>query len=450
MKKILVIGAGRSATTMIQYLLDHAVEQDWMVTVGDFQEALALEKVGNHARGKGIGFDATDAAARRLAVAESDLVISLLPPTMHVLVAQDCIDHKTHLVTASYVSEQMAGYDAAAKAADVIFLNEIGVDPGIDHMSTMEMVERVRDLGGKILGFRSYCGALIAPECNNEWGYKFTWAPRNVILAGQGVARYLRDGGVKYLPYHRLFSRIEEIDVPGTGHFEAYANRDSVKYAALYEMPEVPTLYRATLRMPGYCRMWNAFVQMGMTDGSYKMPNSKGMSYRDFTFSFINPLPGLSDKESLAFALDESTDSDVLQKLLHLDLLTDRKITLENASPADVLEAILMEKWVFLPADIDMVVMQHQLDYELHGAKRRLVASMVDKGRDQLHTAISRTVGLPAAIAAKHILAGNILTRGVVIPTSKDIYAPVLAELADFDIRFTEQELMVAPAQALA
>ncbi|MBK9451409.1 MAG: saccharopine dehydrogenase NADP-binding domain-containing protein [Bacteroidetes bacterium] len=448
MKRILVIGAGRSATTMIQYLLDHAESGNWEVVVGDMQEELALEKVGNHPRGKGIYFDATDEAVRKEQISKSDLVISLLPPTMHVLAAHDCLALKTHLVTASYVSDEMASLDAAAKAADLIFLNEVGVDPGIDHMSTMEMIERVREQGGKISSFRSYCGALVAPECKNEWGYKFTWAPRNVILAGQGVARYRRDGAIRYLPYHRLFERIEEIEVPGTGVFDAYANRDSVKYLKLYNLEEVDTLYRATLRFPGYCQMWNAFVQMGMTDGTYRLPDSKGMTYRDFTFSFVHAQPGLSDRESLAFFLDEFQDGEVLRKLEHLDLLSDRKIELENASPAEILEAILLEKWVFEPNDVDMVVMQHQLDYELNGIRRKLVASMVDKGRDQHHTSISRTVGLPAAIAAKHILAGNIQSRGVLIPTVKDIYAPILQELEDFDIRFTEQEFLVA-AQAV-
>jgi saccharopine dehydrogenase-like NADP-dependent oxidoreductase len=429
---------------MIQYLLDHAVSGDWEVVVGDVQAELAEAKVGSHPRGKAMRFDAMDVQLRQDSIANADLVISLLPPSMHVLVARDCLALGTHLVTASYVSEEMAGLDAAVRKADLIFLNEIGVDPGIDHMSTMEMVERVRAQGGRITSFRSYCGALVAPECKNEWGYKFTWAPRNVILAGQGVASYRRDGSIRYLPYHRLFSRIEEVEVPGTGVFEAYANRDSVKYLKLYQMEEVDTLLRATLRFPGYCQLWSAFVQMGMTDGSYRIPHSAGMTYRDFTFSFVNAQPGLSDRESLAFFLDEFQDGAVLRKLEHLDLLSDKQIPLVNASPAEVLEHILMEKWVFEPDDTDMVVMQHQLEYELHGMQRKLVASMVDKGRDAQHTAISRTVGLPAAIAAKHILAGNIQSRGVLIPTVRDIYAPILEELEAYEIRFTEQEFLVS------
>ncbi len=428
---------------MIQYLLDHAEAGGWEVVVGDMQEELAIAKVHGHPRGKAVRFDVNDEAIRLEWIKQADLVISLLPPSMHVIVAKDCLDLKTHLVTASYVSDEMAALHEAAKSAGLIFLNEVGVDPGLDHMSTMEMVERVREQGGKISSFRSYCGALVAPESVNEWGYKFTWAPRNVILAGQGTARYRRDGSIKYLPYQRLFSRIEEVDVPGTGIFEAYANRDSVKYLKLYDLEDVDTLYRATLRYPGYCKMWDAFVKIGFTDGSYKIPDSEGMSYKEFLFSFINRQPGLSDRESLAFFLDEFKDGEVLTKLEHLGLLGDERIPLKEASPADILEHILMHRWVFEAHDTDMVVMQHQLDYELDGMQRRLIASMVDKGRDQNHTAISRTVGLPAAIAAKHILAGNIQSRGVLIPTVKDIYAPILKELEDFDICFTEQEFLI-------
>jgi saccharopine dehydrogenase-like NADP-dependent oxidoreductase len=429
---------------MIQYLLDHAASGDWEVVVGDMQESLAIEKVGGHPRGRAIGFDAADAVSRRKEVEAADLVISLLPASMHVLVARDCLELKAHLVTASYVSEEMADLDTAAREADILCLNEIGVDPGIDHMSTMEMVERVRGLGGRIRSFRSYCGALVAPASNNEWGYKFTWAPRNVILAGQGGARYRSEGSIHYLPYSRLFRRLEEIEIPGIGRFEAYANRDSVKYLQLYQLEEVDTLFRATIRYPGYCKMWDAFVQMGITDGSYRIATSEGMTYRDFVFSFVNKVHGLSDRESLAFFLEEFQDGEVLLKLEKLGLLSDQRIPLVNASPAEILEHILQEKWVFLPEDVDMVVMQHQLDYELAGQQRRLVSSMVDLGQDYNHTAISRTVGLPAAIAAKHILAGNIRIRGVVIPTSGEIYAPILDELKDYGIRFIEQEFLIS------
>lgn len=440
MKKVLVIGAGRSATTMIKYLLENAEAEDWQVTVGDYQEELAIEKVGSHPRGRAIRFDIFDEAARKKEIADADLVISLLPPHMHVIPAKDCIEDQTHLVTASYVSEEMGDLDAAAREADVLILNEVGADPGIDHMSAMEMVHTVKEKGGEIKAFRSYCGALVTPESANMWGYKFTWAPRNIILAGQGVAKYLKEGHVKYLPYQHLFRRTDVIEVPGMGKFEAYANRDSLKYAPLYGLDEAHTLYRATLRMPGFCDMWNAFVVIGMTDGAYTLANSEGMSYRDFLFSFINALPGKSDRESLAAFLEVDVDHPVVEKMVALDLLSDRTYPKADASPADVLEHILLEKWVFEEDDVDMVVMQHQLEYELEGNKYVWKSSMVDKGRDHDHTAISRTVGLPAAMCARRILRDEVPERGVRIPNFPSIFRPVLKELEEWDIVFVNEE----------
>lgn len=446
MKKIFVIGAGRSATTMISYLLDHANAEDWQVTVGDMNVALAAEKVHKHARGRAIAFDIQDEAQRKAEIGAADLVISLLPAHMHILAAEECLAKGVHLVTASYVSPEMAALDAQAKEKGLVFLNEIGVDPGIDHMSTMEMLDRIQEMGGVLKSYKSYCGALIAPESNNMWGYKFTWAPRNVILAGQGTAKYRKDGRERYIPYHQLFRRIEEIDVPGNGSFDAYANRDSLKYSSVYGMDDVETLFRATLRVPGYCSMWDAFVQMGITDHSYRLPHSKGLTLRDFIFSYVPAHAGLRDVERLSFFLDQPYDSDVIQKIVALDLLSDRQIPLENASPAEILEWILMEKWVFSPTDTDMVVMQHQLEYELAGQRHRLVSSMVDKGLDQWDTSISRTVGLPAAIAARLILKGKIQTYGVVLPIYREIFQPVLLELKKFGIHFTEQRFLVGEA----
>lgn len=440
MKKILVIGAGRSATTMIKYLLDHADVEDWEVTVADYNGDLAAEKVGDHPRGRAIQFDVFKDDQRRTEIKAADLVISLLPPHMHMIPAMDCLALKTHLVTASYVADEMAELDEEVKAAGLIFLNECGADPGIDHMSTMEMVESVRNRGGVVRKFRSYCGALVDPSCNNMWGYKFTWAPRNIILAGQGIAKYMRNGAVKFLPYHQVFRRTDVIDVPGHGKFEAYANRNSLKYAPKYGIKGAETLYRATLRTPGFPRMWNAFVFIGLTDDTYKLKKSAGMTYRDFLFTYINDLPGRTDEESIAAFLETTPDDELIRKIVALDLLSDRKIPLEEASPADILEHILLEKWVFEEDDIDMLVMQHQIEWEKDGERFLLVSSMVDKGRDHDHTAISRTVGLPVAIAARMILNGKVSVRGVRIPVSKDIYAPVLEELEKYDIRFITEE----------
>ena len=440
MKRIFVIGAGRSATTMIQYLLDKAEMEDWNVTVGDLDLELAKEKIGDHPRGRAIVFNVMDEAVRKQEIEAADLVISLLPPHMHVIPAKDCLSYNTNMVTASYVSDAMAEMDEEVRAAGLIFLNEVGADPGIDHMSAMDMIHRAKDRGGKVTAFRSYCGAVVAPESNNLWGYKFTWAPRNIILAGQGIAQYRRDGNIKYLPYHHLFRRYDEIQVPGYGAFEAYANRNSLKYAPLYELDDTNTIYRATLRHPGFCDMWQALVEIGLTDNSMKLSNSQGITYRDFLFSFINEVPGKSDRESLAIFLKRSVDDPVVEKLDKMGLLGDEVFPHANASPADVLEHVLINKWVFEEGDTDLLVMQHKLEFEIDGKTHRMVASMVDKGRDADHTAISRTVGLPAAICARLILRGDISATGVRIPNFKEVYQPVLKELEEYDITFVEEE----------
>lgn len=444
LKRILVIGAGRSASTLIKYLLDQAEQENWIVTVGDFNLELAREKVGAHPRGKAIRLDINDQTQRAQQILEADLVISLLPPHMHILPARDCLAYRTHLVTASYIASELDALQNAVKDAGLTFINELGADPGIDHMSAMELINRVKAKGGRITGFISACGALISPEHNNIWGYKFTWSPKNIILAGQGVAKYVRNGRFKYLPYQRLFARTQTLNFPGHGQFEAYANRDSLKYQSLYGLEGVETLVRATVRMPGFCRGWNVFVNLGMTDDSYLMPHSEDFSYSDFLFSFINEEPGLSREESFAKFLGVELDDPFLEKFRWLDLLSDEKIGIQNASPAAILQHILERKWVFDDDDQDMLVMQHILEYELEGKKRKITSSMLVKGEDQTHTAISKTVGLPAGMGAKLILQGKFSHPGVIVPVYPGLYEPVLRELEEYGIGFEERDEEIA------
>jgi len=443
MNRIFVIGAGRSTTDLIQYLLDHAEVEDWEVVVGDLDQALAAEKIGDNPRGKAIRFDAFDEENRRREIEAADLVVSLLPPKLHVIAARDCLELKTNLVTASYVSDEMLEMDEAVKEAGLIFMNEVGADPGIDHMSAMDMISRIKARGGNITAFRSYCGAVVAPESSNLWGYKFTWAPRNIILAGKGIAQYRRAGKVKYLPYHHLFRRYDEISVPGYGAFEAYANRNSLVYAGLYGLEEADTIYRATLRYPGFCDMWQAFVEIGLTDERVDLSNSKDITFREFLFSFINEIPGKSDLESLAIFLKRDLDDPVVRKIEALGLLGDEVFPHESSSAADVLQYILMRKWVFGEDDVDLLVMQHQLEFELDGERRVLIGSMVDKGRSHDHTAISRTVGLPTAMCVKLILNGQIEEKGVRIPNFPSAFEPILKELEKFEIEFKEEEKVI-------
>ena len=442
MKNILILGAGRSASSTIEYLLDHATQGNWFVTVGDYSLELAQRKVADSPHGKAIRFDVFNEEQRAKEVEKADVVLSLLPASMHVLVAEDCVKYTTSLVTASYISDKMEALDEAAKEAGIILLNEVGVDPGIDHMSAVETIDRIHDRGGKMTAFRSFAGAVVAPESSNLWGYKFTWAPMNVVKAGQlGMAKYRKEGRIKYIPYNRLFKRTDVVEIPGEGTFFAYANRDSLKYQHKYGLAYCPTIYRATLRYPHFCKAWDGLVKIGLTDDTFKMTNLKGLSYRDFLFSFFAEKEELNDREQVAELVQTEPGSEIMERFEWLDLLShEKKIELETASPAEVLLSILAPKWKFEKNDIDMVVMQHQFEFEMEGKAKRITATMVVRGRDNVDSAIARTVGLPAAMSARMVLEGRIPQTGVHMPNFKEIYLPVLKELKRYGITFDEVE----------
>jgi len=348
------------------------------------------------------------------------------------------------MVTASYVSDEMQGLDEAAKENGLVFMNEIGLDPGIDHMSAMKVIDTIRDKGGKMLLFESFCGGLVAPESdNNLWNYKFTWAPRNVVLAGQGgAAKFIQEGKYKYIPYTKLFRRTEFLMVEGYGKFEGYANRDSLKYRSVYELDDVLTLYRGTIRRVGYSKAWNMFVQLGMTDDSYEMEHSETMSFRDFINSFLPFHPTDSVEIKARLALNIEQDDIMWDKLLELDLFNPKKIVgLKNATPAQILERILNDSWTLQPNDKDMIVMYHKFGYEHNGVEHQIDSKMVCIGDDQTYTAMAKTVGLPVAMAALQILNGNIKTPGVQLPIRKEVYEPILKELEEFGVVFKETKM---------
>ena len=322
MRNILIIGAGRSATSLIKYLLDKSEKEDLFITIGDLSIESAQKFCNGHPNAKGIKLDVFDAPQRSQAIKSSDLVISMLPARFHIEVAKDCILYKKHLVTASYVSDEMQALDEDAKANGLVFMNEIGVDPGIDHMSAMQVIDRIRDAGGIILMFESFTGGLIAPESdNNLWHYKFTWNPRNVVLAGQGgAAEFIQEGRTKYIPYHRLFRRTEFLDVEGYGRFEALANRNSLKYKSIYGLEDVLTLYRGTMRRVGFSKAWNMFVQLGLTDDSYKIDNSEDLTYRDYINLFLPYSPTDSVELKMRHALRIDQDDLMWNKIEDLDI----------------------------------------------------------------------------------------------------------------------------------
>jgi saccharopine dehydrogenase-like NADP-dependent oxidoreductase len=442
MRTILIIGAGRSASSLIQYLLSKSADEDLHLIIGDLSIEAARSKTKDHPNATAIALDIFDVSQRQDAIQKADIVISMLPAHLHIQVAKDCIAYKKHMVTASYISDAMQDLDALAKENNLIFMNEIGLDPGIDHMSAMKVIDEIKVKGGKMLLFESFCGGLVAPESDtNLWNYKFTWAPRNVVLAGQGgAAKFLQEGTYKYIPYCTLFRRTEFLEVEGYGKFEAYSNRDSLKYLDVYGLNDVLTLYRGTIRRVGFSKAWNMFVQLGMTDDSYVMENSENMSYRQFVNSFLpyHPTDSVEIKMRLILKIDQ--DDIMWDKLLELDLFNPHKIVgLKDATPAQILEKILSDSWTLQPNDKDMIVMYHKFGYELDGKKQQIDSKMVCLGEDQTYTAMAKTVGLPVAMATLLILNGKIKTPGVQLPIREEVYLPILKELEEYGVVFKEQ-----------
>ena len=444
MRKILVIGSGKSASYLIKYLLDKSESEDLHITIGDISIKNANKLIGNHSNANAITLDVFNKKSRANAISNADIVVSMLPARFHVEVAKDCITYGKNMVTASYVSKDMQALDSAVKSKDLIFMNEIGVDPGIDHMSAMQVIDNIRDKGGEIILFESFTGGLVAPESdNNLWNYKFTWNPRNVVVAGQGgAAKFLQEGKYKYIPYNRLFRRTEFLEIDGYGRFEGYANRDSLKYQSAYGMEKVQTLYRGTMRRVGFSRAWQMFVLLGMTDDSYTIDDCENMSYRDFVNAFLPYSP--TDSVELKFRHQLKIDQDdiVWEKLEELDVFSSTKMVgLKKATPAQILQKILEDSWTLSADDKDMIVMYHKFGYRLDGKKYQIDATMVTIGEDQTYTAMAKTVGLPVAIATLAILNGKIKTPGVQIPLSKEVYEPIINELKDYGIIFTEKEV---------
>lgn len=444
MRRILIIGAGRSASSLIRYLLSKSESENLHLVVADLSLALAEKKVNNHPNATPIALDIFNATERKAAIENASIVISMLPAHLHIEIAKDCLEFKKHLVTASYISDAMLALNEEAKKNNLIFMNEIGLDPGIDHMSAMKVIDEIREKGGKMLLFESFCGGLVAPESdNNLWNYKFTWAPRNVVLAGQGgAAKFIQEGTYKYIPYGTLFRRTEFLEVEGYGKFEAYSNRDSLKYRSIYGLDDVLTLYRGTIRRVGFSKAWNMFVQLGMTDDSYIMEDSENMSYRQFTNSFLpyHPTDSVEIKMRLILKIDQ--DDIMWDKLLELDLFNpDKKVNLKNATPAQILEKILSDSWTLEPHDKDMIVMYHKFGYELNGEKKQIDSKMVCIGDDQTYTAMAKTVGLPVAIATLLILNKKITAPGVQLPIKKEVYLPILKELEEYGVVFNEQTM---------
>ncbi len=443
-RTILVIGTGRSSSSLIDYLLEKSIVSKFKVIIADKFLDHISSKIKEHLNCTTLSLDIFNDFDRKNAIKKANVVISMLPSNLHLNVAKDCLLYSKHLVTASYVSNEMQLLHQQVTEKKLVFMNEIGLDPGIDHMSAMKVLDEISELGGKTILFESFAGGLLAPESDtNLWNYKFTWNPRNVVLAGQGgPAKFIQEGTYKYIPYHKLFRRTELLNIEGFGKFEAYANRDSLKYRSAYKLDDALTLYRGTIRRLGFSRAWNIFIQLGMTDDSYVMEDSETMTYREFTNSFLAYHPSDSVELKLRHYLKIDQDDIIWEKLLELDLFNKNKVvSIKNATPAQILEKILSDSWTLKSDEKDMIVMQHIFGYELNGKKHQIESSMVCLGENQTYTAMAKTVGLPVAIAAVKILTGEIFEPGVQIPIKKEVYTPILEELQEYGIYFNEKKM---------
>ena len=444
-RKILLFGAGRSSSSLIEYLIENSEKENWTINLvtnnlSSLPKILTEEVNVNIHEG-----EVNDKQFISGKIKATDIVISMLPARFHILVAQECLNYGKNLITASYISEDMRSLNEKAEEKGLLFLNECGLDPGLDHMSAMRIIHQIQNEGGQLLGFESFTGGLVAPQSdNNPWNYKFTWNPRNVVLAGQGgAAMFIQEDTYKYIPYQKLFRRTEIIEIKGYGKFEGYANRDSLKYRSLYGLENISTLFRGTLRKPGFCKAWDCLIQLGMTDDSYYIENLEGMTNRQFTNLFLRFNSTDSVEIKLKSYLGVSQDDfKLIEQLKYIGLFDDTKIQLKSATPAQVLQNILEQKWTLSPNDKDMIVMWHQFKYKINGVIKQKQASMVVIGEDQEKTAMAITVGLPIGIATKLILNKKITQTGVLLPLQPGIYNPILNELEnEYQIKFDEKNL---------
>jgi len=424
------------AKPLVQYLLDRA---GFQVTVASRTLSKAEALVGDHPRGKAVAFDIEqDSASLSDLVAQADLAISLLPDIYHVRVAEQCIRHRKPLVTTSYVSDGMRALDGAARDAGVILLNEIGLDPGIDHMSAMRVIHRVHEAGGEVKSFRSYCGGLPAPDANdNPLGYKFSWSPRGVVLAGRNDARYLEHGHIVEVPNGRLFATHFLTWVEGLGDFEAYPNRDSLPYIKIYGIPETDTMYRGTLRNLGWCDVMQKLNELGYF-GLDERPDLPGKTFRQVMAGLIGKDDTPDLEAGLADFLNVAPNSGVMMALEWLGLLSDAPVS-DKTTLLDVLADQMLPKMLYREGERDMVILVHEFVAAYPDRRESITSTLIDFGLPGGDTSMSRLVGLPAAIGTRLILEGEITLTGVHIPVLPEIYEPVLGELEQLGVACVEK-----------
>ena len=433
MKKILLLGAGMVAKSITDFLLSNAYE----LTIASRTKEKAEKLIAGRKNGKALGWTTEDLATLDKMVASHDLTVSLLPYAHHVTVANMCIKHKKHMVTTSYVSEEMKRLDKEAKNAGILILNEIGVDPGIDHMTAMQIIDKVHNNGGKILEFYSLCGALAAPEeADNPFRYKFSWSPLGVIMAGNNEAKFLKNGEVVEVSTENLFKNPLQIDFPEIGQMEVYPNRDSLAYIDIYHLPDIKTMFRGTFRYPNWCEIMDAMKALGLVN--YEKKNFDGKTYKEIVADNIGVYPS-NVKEKVAERLHLNLSSPAIEAMEWLGFFSNHKINIKEGSTFDITADLMLGKMMLPKGARDMVIMLHSFLVEKANGSKEVVKSRLLDFATKDDTSIARTVALPAAIAVKMILESKIKDTGVHIPVAKSIYEPILNELEKLGISMTEE-----------
>lgn len=440
MQTILIAGAGKSSVYLINYLLTHAPRNKWKVIIADGDANAIAEKINGNSYAEAAVIDITNNAEREPLVKRADIVVSLMPPHLHIHLAKDCLKYKKNLITSSYISDEMKAMDKAVKEAGLMFMCEMGLDPGIDHMTANKIIHSIHRVAGSITSFKSYCGGLIAPESdNNPWHYKFSWNPKNIITAGFGGAKYLHNGKHVEVPYEKMFEHNKKIKVDDLGMLAYYPNRDSLRYMDIYEVPDIKTFMRATLRYPAFCKGWQALITLGLTNQD-DVFDTHGFTYASWLKNKTGYTNTGSLQQHVAKKLDVNDNDKVIPMLQWLGLFDERPLKPAKHSSGDVLLELLLDKWKMASTEKDMVVMQHEIEYLHKGHKITLISSMVLKGENRELSAMAKTVGLPIGILARLVLNKKIVPpTGVLMPTMSSVYRPVLTELAHHGIVFKEE-----------
>ena len=439
-KNVLLFGAGRSSIFLIEYLLRCCSQYDWRLTIAEKYIDHLSESILSDPNLKILEVNIEDSEEVTKLVNDHDFVISMLPASYHILIAKECLNCGKPFANASYVTEELKELEPELIQKGFLFAGELGLDPGLDHMSAMETIHRLKDQGAEIYSFTSFTGGLVAPESDdNPWHYKISWNPKNIVMAGNGMAQFKSQGQIVYIPYHQLFRRKWDIEIPGEGDYDGYANRDSLHYEELYELHNVETLVRGTLRYSGFCEAWDILVQSGMTNDVVKIDTDQYSIMSIFNMFFKGLSQNKDPKEIIKNTIGRDISDEAVQKLLWLDIFSEEKLNRSLLTPAEILEAWLIRKWVLKPGDKDMVIMQHAFEYRLNGKNYELTSTLIDKGQDEIKTSMARLVGLPLAIYTKNYLLGKIKGSGFKIPVKENIYAPILEELKHEGIFFTEQ-----------